>query len=135
MAIVRAFHYSGRPYDFNFDFQTDSSLVCSELIYKVYEPAPGTRGLSFPLVEIMGRKVSLPNDMARQFSTQCGTAAQQTDLVLFLDGFEKSASAREADVAEFRRSWRRPKWHVLTQKTPENAVQGKNGSTLPKVMQ
>jgi hypothetical protein len=133
-AILRAFHYSGRPYDFNFDFRTDYSLVCSELIYKVYEPAPGIRGLSFPLVEIMGRKVSLPNGMARQFSTQYGTAAQQTDLVVFLDGFEKTTSAREADVAEFRRSWQRPKWHVLTQKSPGGPVEAKTDSPLPEVM-
>jgi len=118
-ATLKAFHYSGRPYDFNFDFQTDSALVCSELVYKVYEPAPGMRGLRFPLTEVLGRKVSLPNDMARQFSEQFGTAAQQTDFILFLDGYEKTASARETDVAEFRRSWQRPKWHVLTQKLPE----------------
>ncbi len=121
-AILHAFHYSGRPYDFNFDFQTDSSLVCSELVYKVYEPSPGMQGLHFPLVEILGRKVSLPNDLARQFSEEYGTAAQQTELVLFLDGYEKAAKAMEAGVADFRRSWRRPKWHVLTQKLPEEAI-------------
>ena len=118
-AILHAFHYSGRPYDFNFDFQTDSALVCSELVYKVYEPSSGMQGLRFPLTEVMGRKVSLPNDMARQFTEQYGTTGQQTDLILFFDGYEKSASAREADGAEFRRSWQRPKWHILTQKTPE----------------
>lgn len=133
-AILRAFHYSGRPYDFNFDFRTDSALVCSELIYKVYEPAPDMRGLGFPLVEVMGRKVSLPNDMARQFSNHYGTAAQQTDLVVFLDGREKSSSAREADVAEFRRSWQRPKWHVLTQKSPGGSVEAKTESSFPEVM-
>ncbi len=118
-AILRAFHYSGRPYDFNFDFSTDSSLVCSELVYKVYEASPGMRGLTFPLTEIMGRKISTPNDMARQFSEQYGTEKQQTDLVVFLDGQEKTASANEADTAEFRQSWKRPKWHVLTQKAPK----------------
>ncbi len=40
-AILRAFHYAGRPYDFNFDFGTDAELVCTELIYKAYEPAGG----------------------------------------------------------------------------------------------
>jgi hypothetical protein len=114
-ALLRAFHYSGRPYDFNFDFRTDSSLVCSELVYKVYEPAPGMAGLTFPLVNMMGRPVSTPNDMARQFNEQYGKSAQQTDFVLFLDGSEKTNSAAEAGVAEFRRSWQRPKWHVLTQ--------------------
>ena len=118
-ALLRAFHYSGRPYDFNFDFRTDSSLVCSELIYKVYEPSPGMKGIRFPLAQVMGRPVSTPNDMARQFSEQFDTPGQQTDFVLFLDGYEKTNSAAEADVAEFRRSWQRPKWHVLTRKSPD----------------
>lgn len=114
-ALLRAFHYSGRPYDFNFDFRTDSSLVCSELVYKVYEPAPGMAGVRFPLVNMMGRPVSTPNDMVRQFDEQYGKPGQQIDFVLFLDGSEKTNSAAEADVAEFLRSWQRPKWHVLTQ--------------------
>jgi hypothetical protein len=118
-AILRAFHYSGRPYDYNFDFQTDSALVCSELLYKVYEPGPDMRGLRFPLTEVIGKKLTLPNDMARQFAEQFGSREQQTDFVLFLDGFEKTASARESDLGEFRRSWQRPKWHVLIQKSQE----------------
>jgi hypothetical protein len=125
-ALLRAFHYSGRPYDFNFDFRTDSSLVCSELVYKVYEPAPGMKGIRFPLVQVMGRPVSTPNDMARQFSEQFDTPGQQTDFVLFLDGSEKTNSAAEADVIEFRRSWQRPKWHVLTRKSPDR----QNGEKL-----
>lgn len=118
-ALLRAFHYSGRPYDFNFDFRTDSELVCSELIYKVYEPAPGMTGVHFPVSKVMGRPVTTPNDIARQFSEQHGTSSRQTDLVLFLDGSEKTDSAVESDVSEFRRSWQRPKWHVLTHKSPD----------------
>jgi hypothetical protein len=118
-AILRAFHYSGRPYDFNFDFRTDSSLVCSELVYKVYEPAPGMSGVRFPLTQVMGRPVSTPNDMVRQFNEQFDTPGQQTDLIVFLDGSEKTNSAAEADVAEFRRSWQRPKWHILTRKSSD----------------
>ena len=37
-ALLRAFHFIGRPYDFNFDFLTDATLVCTELVYKAYEP-------------------------------------------------------------------------------------------------
>jgi hypothetical protein len=38
-------------------------------------------------------------------------------MVLFLDGQEKLGKAVEAGVDELRRSWQRPKWHVITQKT------------------
>ena len=113
---MRAFHYAGRPYDFNFDFATDSELVCTELVYKAYESAAGFRGLTFPLVEMLGRKVTPANEIARQFDTQCQTAEEQFELVLFLDGQERRAKAVEASPATFRESWRRPKWHVFVQK-------------------
>jgi hypothetical protein len=114
-ALVRAFHYAGRPYDFNFDFSTDAELVCTELVYKSYEPGDGMTGLKFPLVEMLGRKVTPANELAKQFDAQFGTADQQYDLVLFLDGQERKGRTIEASLADFRASWQRPKWHVLVQ--------------------
>lgn len=115
-ALVRALHYAGRPYDFNFDFATDSELVCTELVYKAYESATGFRGLTFPLVEMLGRKVTPANEIAKQFDAQCGTPEQQFDLVIFLDGRERQTKAVEASLEDFRKSWQRPKWHVLIQR-------------------
>ena len=118
-AILRAFHYAGRPYDFNFDFRTDSTLVCTELVYKSYEPAYGYRGLHFPMVEMLGRPVLPANEIAKTFDAQYGTKDQQADFVLFLDGYEKEKRAVESTLEAFRESWKRPKWHVLTQGEPE----------------
>ncbi|HEX5218116.1 MAG TPA: YiiX/YebB-like N1pC/P60 family cysteine hydrolase [Verrucomicrobiae bacterium] len=115
-AILRALHYTGRPYDFNFDFATDAQLVCTELVYKSYEPANGFAGLKFPLTEMLGRKLLPANEIARLFDTQEGTADQQLDLVIFLDGQERKRNAVEGSLTEFRSSWQRPKWHVLVQK-------------------
>jgi Permuted papain-like amidase enzyme, YaeF/YiiX, C92 family len=114
-AIVRAFHYAGRPYDFEFDFSTDAALVCTELVYKSYEPAAGMTGLKLPLVEMLGRKVMPANEMAKQFDAQYETAEQQYDLVFFLDGNERKKNAAESSVTEFRSTWKRPKWHVFVQ--------------------
>lgn len=114
-ALLRAFGYVGRPYDFNFDFRSDAALVCSELVFKAYEPANGMAGLHFPVSEVLGRIATSPNDMVRQFDEQYGGAAQQTDFVLFLDGNERKGHAVETGLAAFRSSWRRPKWHLLTQ--------------------
>lgn len=111
-ALLRAFRYMGRPYDFNFDFQTDSTLVCTELVYKAYEPAPGFKGVRWNLEEIVGRTAIPANSMARQFDEN---PDGPLEMVLFLDGQEKRGIAVESSVAEFRRSWRRPKWHVLVQ--------------------
>ena len=114
-ALLRAFHYSGRPYDFNFDFQTDAAIVCSELIFKAYEPAQGMTGLQLPVREVLGRKVSTPNDMVRQFDEQSQAPEAREDFVIFLDGFEKDRKAIESSAEAFRASWKRPNWHVLVQ--------------------
>lgn len=114
-ALLRAFHYAGRPYDFDFDFSTDAELVCTEVVYKAYEPGREMRGLDFPLVEMLGRKVLPANLMAKQFDVQFGGAEQQMDMILFLDGREREKRAVEGSLAAFRESWRRPKWHIVTQ--------------------
>lgn len=115
IALLRAWGYAGRPYDFDFDFRTDAALVCTELVFKAYEPATGMRGLELPLIDIMGRRATPANEIVRQFDAQYGTAVQQSDLILFLDGQERRRSAQPASLEGFRQSWQRPKWHVLTQ--------------------
>jgi hypothetical protein len=121
-AILRAFHYTGRPYDFNFDFRTDSAIVCTELVYKSYEPATNFTGLHFPMEEMLGRPVLPANLIARQFHEQYGTPAQQLDFVAFIDGYEREKRAVESTVEAFRASWKRPKWHVLTQEKPDEVA-------------
>jgi hypothetical protein len=115
-ALLRAFGYVGRPYDFDFDFSTDAKLVCTELVYKSYEPSAEYHGLRFPTVEMLGRQVTPANEFAKQFDEQFGRPEQQTDMVLFLDGQEWARKAVESKVEEFRQTWRRPKWHVLEEK-------------------
>ena len=115
LAILRAFHYAGRPYDFNFDFRTDSELVCTELVFKSYEPAHDMHGLHLPLEEMLGRQLLPANLIAKQFDEQYGTPDAQFEFISFLDGHEHEGKAVESTVDEFRKSWQRPKWHVLTQ--------------------
>jgi len=117
-ALFSAFRYVGRPYDFDFDFRTDSALVCSELVFKAYEPSQGYRGLKLPLSEIVGRPVCPPNDIARLFDTEAGSEEKQLELVLFLDGNEATGKSVEAGEEAFRQSWKRPKWHVFVQEEP-----------------
>lgn len=114
-ALVRAFGYAGRPYDFDFDFVSDAALVCSELVYKAYEPGEGRAGLRLPLVRVAGRLLTPPNEIARLFDAEAAGPAPQLGLAAFLDGYERTGTAVEASQEEFRRSWRRPKWHVLVQ--------------------
>ncbi len=134
VALFRAFQYVGRPYDFNFDFMTDSAIVCTELVYKSYQECPASRGLKFPMLTILGRLATPANELVRQFDSTFGTADQQYDLVLFLDGQEKERKAIEGTLDEFRKSWRRPKWHVVTQESRDGVVDRK-GWAEPVVLE
>ncbi|OGQ19026.1 MAG: hypothetical protein A2138_10035 [Deltaproteobacteria bacterium RBG_16_71_12] len=111
-AIARAFLYAGRPYDFDFDFYTDATLVCSELVYKAYEPRQESRGLALPLEKVVGRMTLGPNTMVRLFDEQLGGKQQQLSFAWFLDGHERERRASFEPVEVFRRSWTRPKWDV-----------------------
>ncbi len=111
-AIHRAVAYFGRPYDFDFDFLTDRALVCSELVYKAFEPPPGGRGLRLPLVQILGRPTLPPNEIVRLFDVEADRPDRQLDFVYFLDGREREGRAAVADEAAFRSSHRRSKWDL-----------------------
>lgn len=111
-AIERAFGYAGRPYDFDFDFHTDSALVCSELVYKAWEPREDMTGIRLELVELLGRPTLPPNLAVAQYDRERGTPAEQLEFVFFVDGNESEQRAHFADDAAFRASWRRPKWDI-----------------------
>ena len=66
----------------------------------------------------MGRKLTPPNEIVRQFDREFASPSQQTDLVLFYDGHEAAGKALPAPLDAFRESWQRPKWHILL---PEGA--------------
>ena len=116
IAIFRAFQYHGRPYDYNFDYLTENSLVCTELLYKAYEPGMETAGLKLPLKKIGKHLVTPANAFAQQFSQNYNTDRQQVNLVLFMDGFEKNRKAVKSDVSTFLTSWQRPKWYIIQQR-------------------
>ncbi|MCE9666187.1 protein tyrosine phosphatase [Myxococcus stipitatus] len=111
-AILRAFTFQGRPYDFDFDFFSDQTLVCTELVWKSYAPAKETRGLSIPLVSVAGRRTLPANELVRLFDAEYGKPDRQLDFVAFLDGREGHGDAKEADEAAFRYSYRRAKWDI-----------------------
>ena len=114
-AIARAFHLQGRPYDFNFDFFSDSTLVCTELVFKSYAPSQDVKGLRIDLVDVAGRRTLPANEFVRLFDSEFGQPDRQFDFVAFLDGREKERDAIEGDVDSFRSSWRRMKWDIAQQ--------------------
>lgn len=112
-AVARAFEYQGRPYDFDFDFFSDASLVCTELAVKAYAPTSDMKGLNLPLVDVAGRMTLPANDIVRMFDEALDQPDRQLDFVAFLDGSEEKKVAGAADAAAFRKSWQRVNWDVL----------------------
>lgn len=117
-AILRAFGFHGNPYDFDFSFATNDTIVCTELVYKSYQPDgnAGMTGVRFPSTMVLGRPVMPANLIVRQFDETHGTTDQQLDLVELLDGRERDDIAVVETVDTLRKSWKRPKWHIFMQK-------------------
>lgn len=114
-AIYNAFFYTGRPYDFHFDFDSDDALVCSELIVKAYQANSDKAGIPFPLYRFAGKRMLTPNEIARWFDDTLNTPQQALDLVMFIDSNELEGVAFQAHPSDFTDSWRRPDWHIFKQ--------------------
>ena len=107
--VIQALSHLGKPYDFDFDFVTDNALVCSELVYKAYQDIS-----QFSIVpqEFNGRPIVSPNQFAEKFTQDLEKGISELELVLFLDGNEKTGTAIEKGVDVFKNTWGRPKWHI-----------------------
>lgn len=111
-AIVLAFGHLDKPYDYDFDFATDHALVCTELVWRSYRPAPGKEGLEIGLVDMAGRKTLPANQIAKLFADERGRADAQLEFVWFYDATEHDQAAFEADETAFARSHERVKWDL-----------------------
>lgn len=106
-AIEIAFQYWGREYDYTFNLLSDHELICSELIYKCYEPAPGKNGLAFELSNIMGT-ITLPvNRIVAQFDREYDINSQ-FDFVLYYSGNIITGKASSKNLNAFRKSHKLP---------------------------
>ena len=83
-AIARAFSFAGRPYDFEFDFETTNMLVCTEVVYRSYGGNSGP--IQFPLEEIMGRQTMPAINLVRKFNDEYDTDDAQFEFVALIRG-------------------------------------------------
>ncbi len=63
-ALREAFGHVGKPYDYEFDFNVSSRLVCTELVYRSFHRRGGC---AFELVKRLGRYTLTGDDLAEQF--------------------------------------------------------------------
>ncbi len=108
-AIITAFSYFGKPYDYNFDFATDNELVCSELVFKAYESNPN---LHFAIDMTAGRFILPPTKIVEKFDQEYDTSDRELDFVLFFEGSEDQQKAMRKGLQDFRNSWKKPKWDI-----------------------
>lgn len=106
MAITRAWDNLGKPYDYNFDFDTLNELVCSEVVYDAYlsVPAMDKMGIQFETSLVSGRKMVSPLDIARKFKYEYGDKEAELSFVYFLMGNEETRTTSKGDVGDFLES-------------------------------
>lgn len=104
-AIYNAFSEVSKPYDYNFDFSTDNTIACTELVYKVYESSS-----LFPVNDMFGKPFSTANEIAEY----CDKNYDSTDLKLVMiyiyDGNRGYMPDQDTAHAIFRKSWNESLW-------------------------
>ncbi len=116
-AIIRAFSFAGRPYDFEFNFETPSMLVCTEVVFRAYGGNAGT--IRFPLETIMGRQTMPAINLVRKFDQEYGTDGAQFEFVAFIDGDEATRSSQFlTDPQAFRETVDRPASSFVQESDP-----------------
>lgn len=104
-AIHTAFSYFGREYDFQFSFNTEQTLVCTELVSKSYA-APGQDGLLFPVVERLGKRGIPADTMVETFARGLNSDRPQLDFVACLKGNRQTGQAKFVGKKEFVNSYK-----------------------------
>jgi hypothetical protein len=109
-AILRALVHLGKPYDYDFDFDTRDEFVCSELVYDAYESSQNKIGLTLEMQSVGGHLIWTPTDLVKKFDEEKNSGNSELEFVYFLDGSEKLGEAAVKDVDSFSATWQRAKY-------------------------
>lgn len=104
-AIHAAYSFLDTPYDFDFDFKTDTAIACTELVYRMYGDVK-----IIPTNRHLGKTFTTCNEIVRYFDETYGTSLQNFDLVMVYIEDEIVFTIDNLAVNEFRSSWRRSMW-------------------------
>ncbi len=120
LALNKAFSNFGKPYDFNFDFDTRDALVCSELVYDAYfERLPEKAGLRMDTSLVNGRRIVSPFDMAKKYVEERNASEQEFEFVYFLKSDEKTKVVSVGTEKDFVASIEWSKFSFLQESTSE----------------
>lgn len=96
-AVMKAFGFYNIPYDYLFSFSTDDALVCSELVYKSFKGS----GVNFQMSTLAGNPFLSPNDIARQFCHESGTAHPAFSFLFFYKKVSSNGKVLNVTEKEF----------------------------------
>ncbi len=88
--LIRANEQYGKDYDFNFDVETDKTIVCSEITYVIFTD----KELKWPLDKAVGRYTISPDHVAQRATSTAIEDSKYsfTPVVLYHDGKEVNSS-------------------------------------------
>jgi hypothetical protein len=95
-AIARAFSHYGKPYDFEFDFFSTDRLVCTEVVYRVYDGM-----VKLPLTPVLGRQVLPAIGFVQIYADTRQRSEGRLDFVRMLDDDEDRGVAVPATEEVF----------------------------------
>lgn len=109
-AIMKAYGFLGRPYDFSINIDSNDAFICTALIAKSFED-----NIKFEVEEKLGKKVILPNSVAKKFAQERKNKSRELDFVLFYDLDLKTKKAYKSTELQFVKSHRRNIVYYLKQ--------------------
>jgi Permuted papain-like amidase enzyme, YaeF/YiiX, C92 family len=101
-AILKAFSFVGRPYDFYINMESNDAFICTEVIYKSFE-----KSITFEVEKKLDRKIVFPNSVVKKFAHERQKANRELDFVLFYDLDLKTRKAYKSNEIEFAKSYKR----------------------------
>ncbi len=104
-AIYHAFELLDRPYDFNFDFSTDTLIACTELIYRIYEDSK-----LFAIDELFGKPFCTANEIAMHYDSNFDAGNLKLEMIFLFDGEDVYTAKSKKGQQIFRESWQESLW-------------------------
>lgn len=98
-AIINAYGFLGRPYDFFINIDSNDAFICTSLIAKSFEST-----IKFEVEDKLGKKVILPNSIAKKFAEERKNKNRELDFVLFYDLDLKTRKSYKSTEIQFVKS-------------------------------
>lgn len=109
-AIIKAYGFLGRPYDFFINIDSNDAFICTSLITKSFQ-----NSINFQIEEKLGKRVVLPNSIAKKFAQERKNKNRELDFVLFYDLNLKTRKAYKSTENQFAKSNKRNITYYLKQ--------------------